>query len=118
MRKPKPPRLVTVAVITTVTIILWIFFGVYRILTEKPAVIVPDNLLAPINATLDQQALNSIQGRVYFEEDEIPETPLTTTVIEVTPEETITPTASPAAEIAKEEELSSTPISTESALTP
>lgn len=117
MKKPRPPRLVTIAVLTTVTIILWVFFGVYRILTSSPPTVVPEELLAPINATLDQEALGNIETRIFFTEDEIPENieiiPVTEIPIE-TEDEAPTP-SSPSAEITEEagESLSPTPTATE-----
>ncbi|MCH7640896.1 hypothetical protein IID22_01685 [Patescibacteria group bacterium] len=118
MRKPKPPRLVTIAILTTLTIILWIFFGVYRILTSKPPTVVPEDLLAPIDATLDKEALENIEARVFFEEDEIPETLEVTILTEIPTEEEITPSATPSAEPIEETpelDLSPTPTATQSA---
>jgi hypothetical protein len=71
MYKPKPPRLVTIAVITTVTVIFWVFFGLYQILTKKTEVDVPQVLLEEINPTLDTTTLNQIQSRLYFEEGQV-----------------------------------------------
>jgi hypothetical protein len=68
MHKPKAPRLVTVAITTTITIIFWIFLTLYRVLTTKPAPSVDPILLAPIDATLDVESLEKIKGRVFFEE--------------------------------------------------
>lgn len=78
MKKPKAPHLVTIAIITTATIIFWIFFEVYRIFTSTPSVQVPEELLTPITPTLDTEALENIKGRVFFEEEEIPETLIAT----------------------------------------
>lgn len=90
MRKSKAPHLVTIAIITTVTIIFWIFFDVYRIFTTTPPVDVSEELLQPITATLDTEALKNIESRIFFEEDQIPEfliaTPSPTpTALEITP---------------------------------
>ncbi|OGM21335.1 hypothetical protein A2955_01310 [Candidatus Woesebacteria bacterium RIFCSPLOWO2_01_FULL_37_19] len=86
MKKPKAPRLVTVAITTTVTIIFWIFFGLYGILTTEPKVDIDPKLLVPLNPTLDITALDSIKGRIFFDEDDITVSlPLTATTIEPTP---------------------------------
>ena len=109
MRTSKSPRLVTIAIISTATIIFWIFFEVYRIFTATPPVNVPPELLQPINPVLDTSALQNIENRVFFEEEEIPETPagLPEIIIEVTPTEI--PEETPT------EEVSPTPTATESA---
>jgi hypothetical protein len=73
MKKPKAPRLLTVAIFTTITIIFWIFISVYMVLTSKPDVNVPPEILAPINPQLDSQALNDLAGREYYDENEVPE---------------------------------------------
>lgn len=108
MTKPKAPKLVTVAVVTTITIVLWVFFGVYRILTASSPPIVPEELLAPINPVLDQEALRNIEGRVFFEESEIPELSIdiSTATIPIAEEEA--PTATESAEGVEEEEPSAT----------
>ena len=68
MKEPKAPRLVTIAIFTTITIIFWVFFSLYRILTATPNLDIPPELLEPINPSLDKNALNSIESRVFFEE--------------------------------------------------
>lgn len=109
MRKPKAPRLVTLAIITTVTIISWIFFEVYRVFITTPSVDVPEELLKPVDPSFNASSLQNIEKRIFFEEDEIPETLVPTatpqeltstpTPVEIaTPEETPTPTATPSAE--------------------
>lgn len=71
MYKPKPPNSVTVIVITTVTIIFWVFFSVYRVLTSQPEPDVPPEILAPLNPNLNQDALQRIENGIYFDEEEL-----------------------------------------------
>ncbi len=117
MRKLKAPRLVTISIITTATIILWIFFEVYRIFTAQPASSVPEELLVPISPSLDTQSLNNIQGRILFSEEEIPETLIPIAPPEAAPEQEPTPIPSPTAaeELEQLEETTPTPTATESA---
>lgn len=77
------------AVLTTITVIAWVFFSVYRVLTTQPSAVVPAEFLEPIDPTLDITALDKIQERVFFEQGEI---------VELTLKATPTPTASPSAE--------------------
>lgn len=68
MKKPKAPKLVTVAITTTITIIFWIFLTLYHVLTTKPAPSVNPELLEPITAELDIESLEKIGKTVFFEE--------------------------------------------------
>ena len=71
MRKLKKPKFVTMAIFTTITIIFWVFFGVYRILTTDVDSNIPTSILNPLNPTLDTQTLESLGDRIYFKEEEI-----------------------------------------------
>jgi hypothetical protein len=68
MKKPNPPKLVTIAVMTTITIVFWIFFTLYQIITAKPEPSVSEKLLEPIIPELDSSSLQKIKDRVFFEE--------------------------------------------------
>lgn len=100
MEKIRAPRLVTVAIMTTITIIFWVFFGVYSVLTTKPPVDVPPEILEPISPELNTEALGKIEQRVFFEEGEIEEL-----VVKVTPKPSPSPT--PFFEALPEEETES-----------
>lgn len=69
MRGPNPPSIVTIAILTTITIIFWIFFGVYRVLTGQAEVNVPPQALTPIQPTLNQEVLGRLEQRKYFEKN-------------------------------------------------
>lgn len=68
MKKSKAPPLVIVAVFTTITLLLWIFVGIYEILTSKPDSVVSPELLENIDPKLDTEVLNSLSGKLYFED--------------------------------------------------
>lgn len=67
MRKPKPPKIVGLAILTTVTIVFWVFYGLYSTLTKKLPVTVPEEILSPISPTLDITLLDSIVGKEFYE---------------------------------------------------
>jgi len=99
MNKQKPPRILTLAILTVVTVAVWIGFDVYRALTTKPAPPVPPEILAPIDPQLNINVLSTIVNRVYVEPKEG-----TTQIVESlsegvisTPVPTPVPTASPIA---------------------
>lgn len=71
MKNPKPPNIVIVGIITVLTIVLWIIFGVYKLVTTPQDVDVPSNILSPVSPTLDQGGLSSLQQRIFFSEGEL-----------------------------------------------
>jgi hypothetical protein len=89
MRKLKPPRLVTVAIFSTVTIIFWVFYSFYDLLTSTPDTKIPPEILSPISPILDTDILDNLQGRVFFNKGE--------TTVSLAVQQTPTPT--PQAEI-------------------
>lgn len=68
MKNPNPPKLVTVAVTTTITIVFWIFFTLYQVLTKEPEPSVDEKLLEPIVPELDNSTLQTLNNRVFFDE--------------------------------------------------
>jgi hypothetical protein len=101
---------------TTITVIFWVFFSVYSILSQTPDIKVPPELLEPIDPTLNIESLNEISRRVHFEESDVTSPIINTTPTpqpetSPIPEESleITPTASPAAVLPTEEPVEITP---------
>ncbi len=70
-KQTKAPSLVTIAILTVVTIIFWIGFGVYRIFTSKPSPPVPKEVTLPLNPNLNTTILNSLQNKTYLDESQI-----------------------------------------------
>lgn len=97
MDKNKLPSFVTIAMLTLITLVFWIFFSVFRLLTTKPATQVPDEVLEPISPVLDKTALDKLQQRIYVPESELTNLPVLTPSPRSTP--IATPTSSPAATI-------------------
>ena len=84
MKKPKPPSIVTIAIMTLITVVFWTFFGVFRIFTSTQPIDVPENILKPIDATLDKEALSDLESKNHLEPQDIPE------IIYSTPEPVVT----------------------------
>lgn len=76
MKKPPTPKLVTVAIFTTVTIVFWVFFTIYRILVSNPKVEVDDELLEPIDTILDTKTLEELPNRSFTEEGQVKPLPI------------------------------------------
>lgn len=104
MKKQKAPRLVTVAILTTVTLIFWVFFSLYNVLTSKPPNNIDPKLLEPLNPSLDRDTLGKLENRIFFEERDVDFT--------ISPSITITNPTSGSIET-EEESPSPTPILTE-----
>ena len=100
MKNLKIPTFVTIVVLTTITMIFWAFFGVYRIFTKESPPEIPAEIIEPLDPNLDKNTLELLQGRIFFEESQIPEIPILTPTPEelISPEVTITPSASPSSE--------------------
>jgi hypothetical protein len=95
MKKIKAPNLVTLAILTTITVLFWVFFSVFRVFANKPSVSVPPEVLEPITPTLDSETLGKIGQGVYLMEEDIPQN--TVVLPTNSPEPTVlpTPTLSP-----------------------
>jgi hypothetical protein len=70
MRKQKTPALVNLAIYTTITVFLWIFFDIYRSLKKVPLLDIDTKILDPINPNLDNNLLNEIKTRIFYNESE------------------------------------------------
>ena len=74
MKKIKTPSPVIIGVITLITIVFWIVFGVLRIVITKESPDVQPEILEPITPTLDTDTINQLEGRVNLSESEIGQT--------------------------------------------
>lgn len=100
--KTKLPSLVAILVLTVLTSVLWISFGVYRALTTQQTPSVPTDVSEPLTPTLDKNAIDAIKSRQFI--DNVP-----TTVITIS---TSTPIASPSIEPTPSATESATPTAT------
>ncbi len=76
MNKKDKPFLVQVAVLTTITTLVWIGFSVYKAFTDEPEPTVSKEVLANINPTLDSAILENLETRLYLNDEEIGDTVL------------------------------------------
>ncbi|OGM56072.1 hypothetical protein A3E46_02905 [Candidatus Woesebacteria bacterium RIFCSPHIGHO2_12_FULL_46_16] len=99
MKKTKTPSLVTITILTTITVIFWVFFTVYRVFINEPAPNIPAEVLEPLTPNLDKDTIDKIEARLFFSEGEIGATQFATASPSAspTPEATATPTSSPSA---------------------
>jgi hypothetical protein len=71
MRKQKTPALVNLAIYTTITVFLWIFFDVYRALKKAPVLDIDNKTLEPVNPNLDKNLLDEIYQSVYYDKSSL-----------------------------------------------
>jgi hypothetical protein len=104
MKKEKLPNIVTILIFTLVTLVLWLFFSIYRAVTKLQPASVPEEVLTPLNPSLDSTVLREIEKRGYIDESQMPQqaiiTPSETSAPQTpspTPENLIETTATPSA---------------------
>jgi len=88
-KRKKTPFIVVIAYSSVITVVIWIIFDVYRALTVKPAPPVAPNILEPITPSLDVDALDRLQNKIYLEDTEIGDTSIVTPTPEATPIEEV-----------------------------
>jgi len=93
MKNKNTPNLVSILILSLITIIFWIMFGVIRIISSPKEPQVPSEILLPLSPTLNADVLNSIGGKIFYNDDEIGVT--TIEIVSPTPEPSPTPSPSP-----------------------
>jgi len=73
MKKNKIPSIISLAILTLITSILWIFFSLYRVFTVKTELKISKEALLPFTPSLDQKIISEIENRVFIEQNQIPE---------------------------------------------
>lgn len=89
--KTKLPNIVNIAIITLVTTLIWIGFGVWRILTTKSNTDIPPAILAPLDPNLDTSTLDKLRTKSFATSVPSPQS----TIVNQTPVPSISPTPNP-----------------------
>lgn len=64
MKKQEIPPLDRFLVLTTIAILIWVLFDVYRNYKKELSPSVPTEILAPLDPTLDTVTLNNLKNRL------------------------------------------------------
>lgn len=80
MKKPKPPSIVTVLVLTLITVIMWVTFDVYRAFNTPAVPSVPLEVSNPITPTLDQPSIDQLESRTFLDDSQIPDNVINSSV--------------------------------------
>lgn len=72
MRKQKQSKITTFAILTTVTVLTWVFVEAYLIINKTSLKNIPPEVLREIDPTLNVETLTEIERRRYFADTEVP----------------------------------------------
>lgn len=87
--KKKRSKITVFAILTTVTILVWIFAEAYQRFKKTELTSIPEVILAPIAPSLDRETLDNMEKRLWFSQS-----PSAPPIVKSEPEITI-PEASP-----------------------
>lgn len=107
MKKTKVPSIISLAILTLITSIFWIFFSLYRVFTDKSEPKVFKEILESFSPSLNEEVISEIENRVFIEQNQIPENMVSKQTIELespSPEPTLEETVQESTESANLEE--------------
>lgn len=67
----KVPSIVTILILTAITIIFWIVFGVVRIFSTEPSPSIPEEVMNPLNPNYDKTMVDKVEQRIYFDKEQV-----------------------------------------------
>lgn len=70
MRKKRKPRILTFAILTTLTILTWAAFDVWRAFLRPAPAQVDPKIVEELDPTLDPKAIQEIRDRRFFSDEE------------------------------------------------
>jgi hypothetical protein len=73
MKKEKTPAIVSLAILTLITSIVWIFFSLYRVFSKKTDVKVPENIVEPFSPELNEKIISEIENKVFIDQNQLPD---------------------------------------------
>jgi len=65
MKNKKLPSLINLLILTVICTVFWVSFNIYRVFTNEPSPAVSEEILLPIDPTLDIQTLNVIKEKIH-----------------------------------------------------
>lgn len=71
MKQEKTSYITIVAIVTTITIVVWIAFSALQRLKKVEYLTIPPKVLAPLNPNLDKAALEALEKKRVMTEEEI-----------------------------------------------
>lgn len=71
MQKKQRSNITVFAVLTTLTIVVWVFAESYTRFTETEIKTIPPKILVPLSPSLDKEILDTIEKRRVFSKEEV-----------------------------------------------
>ena len=71
MEKKKRSNLTIFAILTTITIVVWVLAESYNRFTKTEIKTIPPKILVPLSASLDKETLDTIEKRRVFSKEEV-----------------------------------------------
>ncbi|AKM83040.1 hypothetical protein A2422_03630 [Candidatus Woesebacteria bacterium RIFOXYC1_FULL_31_51] len=65
MKNTKLPSVIVLLILTSITIVFWVFFNIYYVVSKKTPATVSEEILSPINPKLDTEVINQMEKRSY-----------------------------------------------------
>jgi len=65
MKKEKLPRVIILIVLTSITVVFWVFFSIYSAVSKTTPVSVTEEVILPLDPKLDTQTINQMEERIY-----------------------------------------------------
>lgn len=71
MEKKKRSKITIFAILTTITIVVWVLAEGYNRFTTTEIKTIPPKLLVPLSPSLDKETLDTIEKRRVFSKEEV-----------------------------------------------
>lgn len=65
MTNKKLPSVINLLILTAICAVFWVSFNIYRVFTNEPSPVVSEEILLPIDPTLDTETLNKMRDKVH-----------------------------------------------------
>ncbi|EKD57424.1 MAG: hypothetical protein ACD_57C00307G0002, partial [uncultured bacterium] len=72
MKKNSLPKPITILILTLLTALVWVGLNIYRSIAIKPAAPVSEDILKPLNPTLDTETIQKIEAAIFIQDSEVP----------------------------------------------
>lgn len=71
MQEAKRSNVTTLAILTVLTLLTWVFVETYQRLSKIEISNIPPGVLAPLEPTIDQEVLNILKNKEQFSDEQV-----------------------------------------------
>lgn len=65
MKNPKLPSVIVLLILTSITIVFWVFFNIYYVVSKKTPVTVSEEIISPLNPKIETEIIDQMETRIY-----------------------------------------------------